>query len=60
VKRVGGTPMISKSDEQPPYRAQHVAVAFKFRCAKCGKRRTDAVVMGRGAVGVQPWRQEAG
>jgi len=29
---------------------------LKFRCAKCGSRRTDAVMMGKGGVGVQPWR----
>ena len=33
---------------------------LKFRCAKCGSRRTDFVVMGMGGVGVQPWRREAG
>ena len=33
---------------------------LKFRCAKCGSRSTDAVVMGRGGIGVQPWRHEAG
>ena len=33
---------------------------LKFRCAKCGSRLTDAVVMGKGAIGVQPWRHEAG
>ena len=33
---------------------------LKFRCTKCGSRRTDFVVMGKGGVGVQPWRQEAG
>ena len=33
---------------------------LKFRCAKCGSRLTDAVVMGRGGIGVQPWRHEAG
>jgi hypothetical protein len=31
----------------------------KFRCAKCGSRRTDGVVMGKGGIGVQPWRSEA-
>jgi hypothetical protein len=30
---------------------------LKFRCAKCGSRSTDAVMMGKGSVGVQPWRQ---
>lgn len=33
---------------------------LKFRCAQCGSRRTDAVMMGKGGVGVQPWRVEAG
>jgi hypothetical protein len=33
---------------------------LKFRCAKCGSRLTDAVVMGKGGIGVQPWRHEAG
>jgi hypothetical protein len=33
---------------------------LKFRCAKCGSRLTDHVMMGRGGVGVQPWRIEAG
>jgi hypothetical protein len=33
---------------------------LKFRCAKCGSRMTDAVMMGKGSVGVQPWRAEAG
>jgi hypothetical protein len=28
---------------------------LKFRCAQCGSRRTDAVMMGKGGVGVQPW-----
>jgi hypothetical protein len=32
----------------------------KFRCAKCGSRRTDSVIMGKGGVCVQPWRAEAG
>ena len=31
---------------------------LKLRCAKCGSRLTDAVVMGKGAIGVQPWRHE--
>jgi len=31
---------------------------LKFRCTKCGSRRTDFVVMGNGGVGVQPWRAE--
>ncbi len=30
---------------------------LKFRCAKCGSRRTDAVVMGMSGISVQPWRQ---
>ena len=25
---------------------------------QCGSRRTDAVMMGKGGVGVQPWRSE--
>jgi hypothetical protein len=33
---------------------------LKFRCAKCGSRLTDAVVMAKDALGVQPWRPEAG
>ena len=33
---------------------------LKFRCTKCGSRRTDFVVMGMGGIGVQPRRQEAG
>jgi hypothetical protein len=33
---------------------------LKFRCAKCGSRMTDHVMMGKGSVGVQPWRTEAG
>jgi hypothetical protein len=28
---------------------------LKFRCAKCGSRMTDAVMMGRGGTNVQPW-----
>jgi hypothetical protein len=32
---------------------------LKFRCARCGSRSTDAVMMGKGGVGVQPWRAEA-
>jgi hypothetical protein len=32
---------------------------LKFRCAKCGSRRTEAVMMGKGGVGVRPWRAEA-
>jgi hypothetical protein len=31
---------------------------LKFRCAQCGSRLTDWVVMGKGAMDVQPWRQE--
>jgi hypothetical protein len=30
---------------------------LKFRCAKCGSRMTGAVMMGRGGISVQPWRQ---
>jgi hypothetical protein len=33
---------------------------LRFRCAECGSRMTDAVMMGEGSVGVQPWRSEAG
>jgi hypothetical protein len=33
---------------------------LKFRCAKCGSRLTDSVVMAKAALGVQPWRIEAG
>ena len=29
---------------------------LKFRCAQCGSWRTDAVMMGQGGIGVQPWR----
>jgi hypothetical protein len=29
---------------------------LKFRCAKCGSRMTDMVMMGKGGIGVQPWR----
>jgi hypothetical protein len=32
---------------------------LKVRCAQCGSRRTDVVMMGKGGVGVQPWRSEA-
>jgi hypothetical protein len=31
---------------------------LRFRCAKCGSRRTDFVVMSRDAARVQPWRTE--
>jgi hypothetical protein len=31
---------------------------LKFRCAKCGSRRADFVVMSRDALAVQPWRTE--
>jgi hypothetical protein len=31
---------------------------LRFRCAKCGSRRTDFVVMSRDATRVQPWRTE--
>jgi hypothetical protein len=31
---------------------------LKFRCTKCGSRRTDFVVMSRDALAVQPWRAE--
>jgi hypothetical protein len=30
---------------------------LRFRCTKCGSRRTSMVVMGKGGIGVQPWRQ---
>jgi len=33
---------------------------LKFRCGQRGCRLTNWVVMGKGAIGVQPWRQEAG
>jgi hypothetical protein len=33
---------------------------LRFRCTKCGSRLTDSVVMAKGALGVQPWRSEAG
>jgi hypothetical protein len=33
---------------------------LRFRCGKCGSRMTDAVMMGKDALGVQPWRAEAG
>ena len=29
---------------------------LKFSCAQCGSRSTDAVMMGKGGVGVQSWR----
>jgi hypothetical protein len=29
---------------------------LKFRCAKCGSRMTDSVMMSRDALNVQPWR----
>jgi hypothetical protein len=31
---------------------------LKFRCAKCGSRRTNAVMMSRDALAVQPWRAD--
>jgi ribosomal protein L44E len=31
---------------------------LKFRCTKCGSRMTDAVMMGTGGTGVQPWRAD--
>jgi hypothetical protein len=31
---------------------------LRFRCSKCQSRLTDAVMMGRGGIGIQPWRQE--
>jgi hypothetical protein len=33
---------------------------LKFCCTECGSRLTDAVVMARDALGVQPWRHKAG
>jgi hypothetical protein len=33
---------------------------LKFRCAKCGSRSTDAVMMGKDGIGVQSWRSEPG
>jgi hypothetical protein len=33
---------------------------LRFRCTKCGSRLTDSVVMAKSALGVQPWRTEAG
>ena len=33
---------------------------LRFRCTKCGSRLTDSVVMAKDALGVQPWRSEAG
>ena len=33
---------------------------LKFRCAKCGSRLTDGVVMAKDALAVTPWRAEAG
>ena len=33
---------------------------LRFRCAKCGSRLTDHVTMAKDALGVQPWRIEAG
>jgi hypothetical protein len=33
---------------------------LKFRCTKCHSALTDAVVMSRDALAVQPWRREAG
>ena len=32
---------------------------LKFRCAKCGSRRTDFVVLSRDAARVQPWKADA-
>ena len=31
---------------------------LKFRCAKCGSRMTDSVMMSRDALAVQPWRAD--
>jgi len=31
---------------------------LKFRCAQRGSRHTDAAMMGKGGVGVQPWRRQ--
>jgi DNA-directed RNA polymerase subunit RPC12/RpoP len=33
---------------------------LKFRCTECGTRITDHVMMAKDALGVQPWRIEAG
>ena len=34
-------------------------IHLNFRCTKCGSRRTNAVVMARSAMGVQPWKGDA-
>jgi hypothetical protein len=31
---------------------------LRFRCAKCGSRLTDHVVMAKDALSVQPWRAD--
>jgi hypothetical protein len=31
---------------------------LRFRCTSCGSRRTDAVMMSRHALGVQPWKPD--
>ena len=31
---------------------------LKFRCAKCGSRMTDSVMMSPDALAVQPWRAD--
>jgi hypothetical protein len=33
---------------------------LRFRCTKCGSRLTDSAGMAKDALGVQPWRAEAG
>ena len=38
-------------------RAALALIGTRFLLTKCGSRLTDAVVMGKGGVGVQPWRQ---
>src|SRR5690349_1650737 len=31
---------------------------LKFRCAKCGSRMTDSVMMSRDTLAVQPWKSD--
>jgi hypothetical protein len=31
---------------------------LRFRCAQCGSRMTDSVMMSRDALAVQPWRAD--
>jgi hypothetical protein len=33
---------------------------LRFRCTNCGSRLTDSLVTAKDALGVQPWRVEAG